>query len=114
LRKRSKISEPRGKPAERAGLPAITATIAVLNAATLESVGLDHKHRPPISRLGEDLSPLKLAYLYQESFSTDLSWARSNAGSTVAGLREYTSFRRSVTAFPCCRFRNSEIAVAYN
>ena len=40
--------------------------------------------------LGEDLSPLKLAYLYQESFSTDLSWARSNAGSTVAGLREYT------------------------
>ena len=94
-----------------------------LNAAAVERVCLDHKHRPPISRLGTarfgeigppDLSPLNPVHRYQESFSRDLSWARCNARSTVAGRREYTSFRRSVTALPCCRFRNSEIAVAYN
>src|ERR1035441_7552030 len=34
--------------------------------------------------------------------------------STVAGRSEYTAFRRWVTAFPCCRFRNSPIAIAYN
>lgn len=70
-----------------------------LNEAAVERVCLDHKHRPPVSRLGAarfgeigppDLSPLKLVHLYQESFSIDLSWARCNAGSTVAGRPEYT------------------------
>lgn len=40
-------------------MPAITATIAVLNAATLESVGLDHKHRPPISRARRGSVPVE-------------------------------------------------------
>ena len=82
-----------------------------LNAATVERVCLDHKHRPAISRLraagfGEirppDVSPLNLAHLYQESLSR------------IAGPRAYTSFRRSVTALSCRGLRNSEIAVAYN
>ena len=94
-----------------------------LNAAAVEGVCLDHKDRPPASRLGAarfgkigppDLSPLNLVHIYQESGSSDFSWARCNAGSTFAGRREYTSFSRSVTAFRCCRSRNSEIAVAYN
>src|ERR1035437_3489179 len=94
-----------------------------LNAAAVEGVCLDQKYGPPISRLGAtrlgeigppDLSSLNLVHLYQKSFSRDFSWARCNAESTFAGRREYTSFRRSVTALFCRRFRNSEIAVAYN
>ena len=104
-----------------------------LNAAEVEGVHLHYKHRPSVSglraarlraarlgaaRLGEisppDLSPLNLVHLYQETFSRDLSWARCHAESTFAGRREYTAFRRSVTVLPACRFRNSEIAVAYN
>ena len=94
-----------------------------LNAAAVEGVCLDHKYGPPISRLGAtrlgeigppDFSSLNLVHLYQKSFSRDFSWARCNAESTFAGRREYTAFRRSVTAFLCCRFRNSESAVAYN
>ena len=94
-----------------------------LNAAAVERVRLDHKHRPPKSGFGAtrcgqigppDFSPLNLVHFYQESFPRDLSWERCNAGSTLAGWREYTSFRRSVMALPCCRLRNSESAVAYN
>ena len=97
-----------------------------LNAAAVERVCLDDKHWPPISlpiaRLGAAARgdrptrslPADPVHRYQESFSRDLSWARCNAPSTVAGRREYTSFRRWVTALPCRGFRNPEIAAAYN
>ena len=49
---------------------------------------------------------------YQEPLSSDLSWARCNAEATFAGRREYTSFRRSMTAPVCRRSRNSEMAMA--
>jgi len=80
-----------------------------LNTAAVEGVGLNHKHWPPVFRPGAawfgkisppNLSELNLILLYQESFSMDFNWARCNAESTFAGRREYTSFRRSVTAFP--------------
>jgi hypothetical protein len=70
-----------------------------LNAAAIEGVCLNHKHGPPVSRLGAtglweigppDLSSLNLVHLYQESVSRDFSWARCNAESTFAGRREYT------------------------
>ena len=82
-----------------------------LTVAAIERVRLDHEHReigPP------NLSPLNFVHLYHESFSMDLSWARCSPPSTLPGRREYTSFRRSVTACCCCRFRYSASAVAYN
>ena len=90
-----------------------------LNPAAVEGVCLD-KVRSPCPRwsggLGKvsHLTSLNLAHLCQRFFSRGFSWARCNAESTFAGRREYTSFRRSVIAFPCCRFRNSAIAFAYS
>lgn len=93
-----------------------------LNAAAVEGICLDHQDRPPEAWFGParrgkisppDFAALKAAHRsYQEFLPRDLTWARSSAGSTFAGKREYTSFKRSVTALPCCRSRDSEIAVA--
>ena len=92
-----------------------------LNAAAAERVCLDDQYRSPVSRfraarLGQirrpDLAPNSTRHSYHESFLIDLSWARCNAGSNLAGRREYTSFRRSVTASLSRRSRNSAIAVA--
>src|ERR1035438_9199194 len=94
-----------------------------LNTAAVEGVRLDHKHRTPVTRLRTarlgkvgppDLSRSNLVHLYQESFSREANWARCNTGSTLAGRRVYTSFRRSVTASVCRRLRNSASASAYN
>ncbi len=77
-----------------------------LTVAAIERVRLDHERReigPP------NLSPLNFVHLYHESFSMDLSWARCSPPSTLPGRREYTSFRRSVTACCCCRFRYSAL-----
>jgi hypothetical protein len=73
-----------------------------LNAAAVEGLCLDHKHRTPVTGLRTarrgaaglgkvcppDLSSSNLIHLYQESFSTEVSWARCNTGSTLASRRE--------------------------
>src|SRR5262249_29424525 len=94
-----------------------------LNAAEIEGVGLNHKYRPPVARfrttrLGKirppNLSSLNSVHRYQPSFSRDFIWARCNPESSLAGEREYTSFRRSVIALPCCRCKYSASALAYS
>jgi hypothetical protein len=94
-----------------------------LNAAAIEGVCLNDKHRTPVTRLGAtglgqvgppDFSSLNLIHFYQESLLRELSWARCNRESTFAGCREYTSFRRSVMASACWRLRKSASAAAYN
>lgn len=101
----------------------IAATIAVWIRLRLKESACTTKHRPSVSGLGAtrlrevsppDLPSLNPVHPYQVSFSRDFSWARCNPESTFAGYREYTSFSRSVIAFPSCCFRNSAIALAYS